>query len=239
MSTPDLAPRFPDALVVMAKPPRPGLVKTRLCPPLTPAEAAELYRAFLVDIGRETRSWQHPCDRFVAWAGDSEQPPDDLRDAVGDGFRWLHQEGPDLTSRMERVFTQLQDAGYRRIVMRNTDSPHLPMSLLADAFEALGSGAAVLGPDLDGGYYLAGLDSSPAGIFPRTMSTDSVLVETVRLAEARGLQVVQLESFLDVDNADDLATFWLEFGGRADVAHWATFALLQDSDILDRLGDAP
>lgn len=239
MTRPDLAPRYPDALVIMAKPPRPGRVKTRLCPPLTPEEAAGLYRAFLVDIGRETRAWPRACDRYVAWAGEEEDAPDDLREALGDGFRWLRQVGDDLTARMERVFTDLQQAGYRRVVMRNSDTPHLPMSLLAQAFDALDGGALVLGPDLDGGYYLAGLDCSPDGVFPRIMSTESVLAETARLAGARGLRVVQLEPFLDVDNRDDLAMLWLEFGGRADVTHWATHALLDASDYLDRLGDLP
>lgn len=228
-------PRHPDALVLMAKDPAPGRVKTRLCPPLTPEESAALYRAFLEDLGRELRAWPAEVDRFVAWSGDTDST---LRSLLGEGFHWIEQRGDDLTARMEDVFTRLQAAGYRRVVMRNTDSPHLPLSWLERAFDALGGGV-VLGPDLDGGYYLVGLDVPPDGVFPRAMSHASVLEQTRENARALGHAVAELESFLDVDDADDLLTFWVEFGGRADVTHWATWRFLDGHPLLDRLRSSP
>lgn len=231
-------PRHPDALVVMVKTPTPGRVKTRLCPPATEQEAADLYAAFLEDIGRELREWTLPCDRYVAWAGEGQAPPDALHARLGGGFRWLHQRGDDLTARMEAVFTDLLAVGYRRVVMRNSDSPHLPPSRLEDAFLAL-RGGVVLGPDLDGGYYLVGLDVPPDGVFPRAMSHGSVLEQTRAQAEALGHDVSVLEPFLDVDTPDDLLAFWLEFGPRADVRHWATWKHLHDHPLIDRLRSPP
>lgn len=231
------APRFPDALVVMARAPRPGRCKTRLCPPLLPEEAAALYRAFLVDLGRELREWPQACDRVLAWFDDGEggDPPAALLDAVGPGFRVLAQRGASLAERMENVLADLFAAGWTRIVMRNSDSPHLPMPRLEQAFDALERSDVVIGPDLDGGYYLVGLRAPAPGLFPNTLSTPTVLDETHRNAVARGLGVELLEAFPDVDTADDLGTFWLEFGARADVREWETWRLLDHSDILERL----
>lgn len=234
-----MTPRFAEALVVMARVPRPGRCKTRLCPPLTPDEAAAVYRAFLVDLGRELRRWPRACDRVVAWVDDGEDdaPPPELVDAVGPGFQWLRQRGRSLTERMDYVFAAVFEAGWGRVVMRNSDSPHLPAAHLDAAFAELDADGTtvVLGPDLDGGYYLAGLGSPQPGLFPATLSTPSVLAETTAAAQARGLAVALLDAFPDVDTADDLGTFWLEFGARADVRDWETFRLLERSEILERL----
>jgi len=196
---------------------------------LTGDQAADLYRAFLVDIAQLLADWREsPCDLWVAWAG-----PDggeaELREIFGDRFRFLKQTGDSLTDRMETVFDTLLRAGYRSVVMRNSDSPHLPVDSLKEAFDALaepGRGTIVLGPDLDGGYYLVGLDVLPNGIFPRTMSTSSVYEETLAEAERRELQATSLERFPDIDTPDDLRLFWLEYGGRADVRDCATWKYL-------------
>jgi len=244
----------------MARCPRPGACKTRLCPPLTPDEAADLYVAFLEDISRELSEWSFEGDLWVAWsddegdaggAGDDEaasdeaasgpaahEVPEALRRCFDAPFRFLRQQGDSLADRMDQVFAQLFRGGYQQVVMRNSDSPHLPPSLLTSAFDALNHqrGSLALGPDLDGGYYLVGLDVPPDGLLPQTMSTNSVLDDTVRNAGERGLRVELLDSFLDIDTVDDLLTFWLEFGGRADVRHWSTWKLLNDSTLIERLG---
>jgi rSAM/selenodomain-associated transferase 1 len=220
---------FPRALVVMAKEPRPGRVKTRLTPPLTPEQSAHLYAAFLEDLARELPRWDGACDRWLAWAdADGEAP--ELHRLFEPEFRLLRQTGATLTDRMEAVFEHLFERGYASVVMRNSDSPHLPTSLLRSAFEALedGDGVAVLGPDLDGGYYLVGFDQPNPGVFPRAMSTGSVLAQTRAGAEARGLRVVTLPPFLDVDTARDLAALRREFMDRTDTAHWATHRALED-----------
>ncbi len=227
-------PRSRRALVVMAKAPVAGTCKTRLCPPLTPEEAAELYAAFLEDLARELPQWADDCDLWLAWAGGDDAP---LRATFGTGFRFLAQRGETLTDRMEDVFARMLAAGYHAVVMRNSDSPHLPGPLLDAAFEALHGrprGKLVLGPDLGGGYYLIGTDVSIDGVLPRTMSTSTVCQQTIDGAAA-GLSTALLDPFLDVDTADDLAMFWIEFGGRADVGHWSTYRFIAGSDLPARL----
>ncbi len=219
---------FPRALVVMAKEPRAGRVKTRLTPALTPDQAARLYAAFLEDLARELADWDGGCDLWLAWADDDGDAPV-LHRLFGESFRLVRQTGGSLTDRMENVFGALFDRGYRAVVMRNSDSPHLPLTVLREAFEAVEAapGTVVLGPDLDGGYYLVGMDARRPGVFPRAMSTASVYEQTCAGARARGLRVTALAPFLDVDTPDDLAAFRLEFMDRADTAHWATRRALE------------
>ena len=219
---------FPRALVTMAKEPRPGRVKTRLTTEISPEDAADLYRAFLMDLERETVAWDGGCDRWLAWADDDGQAPE-LHALFGRKFTMLPQEGSSLTDRMEHVFDTLFARGYRSVVMRNSDSPHLPMNILEAAFTAVEAspGSVVLGPDLDGGYYLVGMDAAHDGVFPRIMSTASVFDQTRAEAEARGLRVVTLPSYLDVDTPDDLAVLRLELLRSADHAHWATRLALE------------
>jgi glycosyltransferase A (GT-A) superfamily protein (DUF2064 family) len=256
-----LAPTRGRALVVMVRLPRTGRCKTRLSPPLSSEDAAGLYRAFLCDIGRLLSEWGDDCDLFVAWANDpgpmeslatqellpddegletftDHSPPVELQAIFAPGTRFLRQLGEGLSERMEGIFDRLFAAGYRQVVMRNSDSPHLPTSILDDAFARLDespAGSVVLGPDLDGGFYLVGLDGPPAGLFPRIMSTKSVLDQTVASAGEMGRDVHQLEPFLDIDSADDLRLFWLEFGGRADVRDWATWRRIAGADIMEIL----
>jgi glycosyltransferase A (GT-A) superfamily protein (DUF2064 family) len=264
MSHNNLNPLIPtrrNALVVMARLPRAGRCKTRLCPPLSEEDAAGLYRAFLCDIGSLLVDWQGPADLFVAWADDAgpaeelatiereheedldrtitdHSPPVALQSIFPPRTRFLRQRGESLTDRMEGIFGRLFEAGYSHIVMRNSDSPHLPLRLIDQAFIHLDQGRAgevVLGPDLDGGFYLVGLNAAPRGLFPQTMSTETVLKQTLRNAQTADRAVSLLEPFLDIDSADDLRLFWLEFGGRADVREWSTWRRINGTAIMELL----
>lgn len=243
-------PRRARALVLMVKVPYPGTCKTRLCPPLTPREAANLYSCFLEDLARELPSWKVDADLVLAWADDDRRAgaqPENAGDALpapletlfGDRFIPLRQRGASLTERMEAVFETLAARGYGSIVMRNSDSPHLPQTTIDSAFAALEKDpqSVVLGPDLDGGYYLVGVGEGSARIFPSVMSTAIVLEQTVALATEAGRPVVILSPQLDIDTPEDLATFWLEFGGRADVRQWATWKELDDHPAWQRLSE--
>jgi uncharacterized protein len=231
-----MPPRASDrALVVMARVPRSGRCKTRLCPPLSPDEAALLYRCFLLDIARQTDRWDRPCDLWLAWT-DEDDEPGVLRDLFGPPWRLLRQDGATLTDRMEQVFCAMFEAGYRQVVMRNSDSPHLPMGMLDQAFAAFGEepGTVVLGPDLDGGYYLVGADRPVDGVFPREMSTASVYEQTADGARGAGLAVHKLPRFSDVDTPLDLSRLTVALAHNRDVCV-ATWQLLSEGDIIDRL----
>jgi glycosyltransferase A (GT-A) superfamily protein (DUF2064 family) len=234
----------------MARAPYPGACKTRLCPPFTEREAASLYAAFIEDIARLLLREERDYDVVVAWSGEDRRADDDtvpeaLLGCFGEStrFSFLRQRGESLTERMAAVFEDLFAAGWARIVMRNTDSPHLPASFVDEAMQALRvrPGRVVLGPDLDGGYYLIGADKAVGGpglraTLPDTMSTGSVLSETEGRALAAGWDVIRLAGFPDVDTPDDVAMLWLELSARADVRDWATYRLLEDG-LKDRLGE--
>ena len=221
------------ALVVMARAPIAGTCKTRLCPPLQPAEAAELYRCFLVDIARELGAWRFDGELWLAWSGD-DADEGQLRALFGPRWRLLRQRGATLTDRMDRVFDELFELGCSRVVMRNSDTPHLPTDYLDRAFSALGDGDLVLGPDHGGGYYLVGLDRPPGDLFPRVMSTASVFQQTAAAARDRGLTLEVLPPFLDVDLPEELARLRSELV-EPRYAGWATTAALSDPTLIRRL----
>jgi rSAM/selenodomain-associated transferase 1 len=186
----------------MAKEPRAGCVKTRLCPPLTPDGAAELYRCFLLDV-LDLAAGIAGVDAVVAYA-----PPDAeerFAELTGGRFALIPQKGEDLGARLENAFGALFSRGYERIAAMSTDSPDLPPEHLADAFARLERDPVVLGPCPDGGYYLIGLTRAVPELF-RNMpwSTPEVLPETERRLERLGLGWTRLPAWNDVDTYADL-----------------------------------
>lgn len=165
-------------LYIMAKSPRPGRVKTRLCPPLAARQAAELAGAFAADVlatagglgGVEARlalddAGADPSDPAAARSGGADPPAADLRAlARSFGITAEAQGGGDLGARMRRLLERGL-AGGAPTVLIGTDSPDLPRELIASAFEALGRVDVVLGPARDGGYVLVGARRAVAGLF--------------------------------------------------------------------------
>ncbi len=188
-------------LALLAKAPVAGQVKTRMCPPFTPEQAAELYRAMLLDI-LERPSPAADIDRALWFT------PSDARgwfERHAPGYRLHEQRGGDLAERMQQLFHVHADEGYERIVLRGTDSPTLPDASVAEAFAALERVPVVLGPDRDGGYNLIGLRGPADALFDLAMSSATVLEQTLARARGQGLAVWQLPVHHDVDTADDLA----------------------------------
>jgi rSAM/selenodomain-associated transferase 1 len=186
-----------DVLVVMARQPTPGAVKTRLAPSIGAAAAAAVYRAFLVDIAATCAS----PDWSLVWA---VTPPDaDLTPVVGVA-RQLAQRGADLAARMHHVFADLFAAGAARVVMIGADAPHLGAARIAAAFAALDRHDAVFIPTRDGGYCLVGL-TAPRELFRGiTMGTASVFAETLAQAARLGLRVARQPETFDIDLPSDL-----------------------------------
>lgn len=192
-----------DLLALFAKCPRPGEVKTRLVPELGATDAAALYEAMLLDIVEQHSN--PPADRDLALWFSPEDAEPWFRSNVPPAYRLLAQEGSDLPKRMRALFERHSAEGYTRIVLRGTDSPTLPGARIDGAFATLSDSDLVLCPDLDGGYNLIGLCAPCDDIFDISMSTASVLDETVARAEAAGLRVRLLDPHHDVDVPADLA----------------------------------
>lgn len=193
------------ALAVMAKAPAPGEVKTRLCPPLTPAQAAALARCFLADRVEQLAAIEGG-DPMVAFTPREREA--ELRALLGPGVRLVPQAGADLGARLDRLLTDLLAEGYAGAVAIDADSPTLPTACLARACAHLLAGAAdvVVGPTEDGGYYLIGLATPVPALFHDVpWSTPAVLEETVARARRLGLRLALLPRWFDVDRGEDLA----------------------------------
>ena len=206
--------RAESALVIFAKAPTPGKVKTRLCPPLTPDEAATLHGSFVLDMLERTKlavaKLQLPCHRYLACAPSSELVFFKIMEER-QGVRLLDQVGEDLGQRMHNIFVDLFTKGYKQVIILGSDVPTLPLSVYQDACTMLGRSDVVLGPALDGGYYLIGLKQPAERLFTGVpWSTDQVLTVTQQNAKTLGLSVQLTTAWRDVDTITDLQSLITE-----------------------------
>ncbi|MBI2059961.1 MAG: TIGR04282 family arsenosugar biosynthesis glycosyltransferase [Nitrospirae bacterium] len=202
------------ALVIFAKQPRPGSVKTRLCPPLTFHEATALYEAFLLDLFDGVRKLRR-VDVWIAYAPRSAKSY--FHKVVPRRFRLIQQSGKDLGLRMDRAFQGVFKTGYEGICLIGSDDPLLNASDLREAFEGLEKRAVVLGPTLDRGYYLIGLRQPRPELFAGVpWSTNRVWAETLRRVRRLGLDGRVLPRRRDIDHPADLK--WLVRILRRDAA---------------------
>ena len=187
----------------MAKAPRPGEVKTRLCPPLLPADAALLYRSFLLDKISAVAALAN-AQPVVAYT------PADARtefDALAPGFSLIPQQGADLGARLHETLQALLAGGHAGAIAVDSDTPTLPREFLQQAVDSLaGPGPdVVIGPTEDGGYYLIGVRVAHRELFDdMPWSTPEVLDVTLRRAASAGLRVACLPPWFDIDTPDDL-----------------------------------
>jgi rSAM/selenodomain-associated transferase 1 len=189
-------------LVIMAKVPLPGEVKTRLASILSPEGAAELARCFFLDSMDLTQSVLD-CEAVLAYSPDDAD--EYFREACKKIGVLVPQGEGDLGQRMQRVFTTLFDQGYSRILLIGTDVPTLPLSHLQEAFSVLEEHPVVIGPSLDGGYYLLGLQTMVPEIFEDIdWGTEQVLHQTVERLSERDIQAGVLPLWYDVDTLEDL-----------------------------------
>jgi rSAM/selenodomain-associated transferase 1 len=203
------------ALIVMAKQPVAGQTKTRLSPPLSPAEAAQLYTALLLDTLEVVRdvAQELPLRNFVAYypaTGRSEFQ------TLAPDFQLLAQQGHTLGERLSMAMLAVQEQGHDQVAAINSDSPSLPAAYLSQSFQELDKPGVdvVLGPCDDGGYYLIGWKRPyPNLVRDVTMSTPTVLADTIALILDAGLQLAMLPQWYDVD--DDAALYRMPAEGHA------------------------
>ena len=214
MAYPILDPARPDssrnalcALAVMAKAPRPGKVKTRLCPPLTPEQAATLNTCFLKDttenLARVAASGQAAGIISYTPAGD-EALFDGL---LPESFSLVLQRSGDFGERLLGAATDILACGFGAVCLIDSDSPSVPAAAFEQAVTELNrpGDRIVLGASEDGGYYLIGLKQPHPEPFQNiTWSTSSVFAETVAAARAAGIEVVELPLWYDVDDGATL-----------------------------------
>jgi hypothetical protein len=192
-----------DPILVFLRVPELGKVKTRLARRLGDRAALHLYRLFvlaeletLVTVTTSVKICFHPADgraRLESW--------------LGPGFDYWPQAGRRLGERMAAAFTRAFQAGAERVVLMGTDIPDLPARIPREALRALRRYPAVIGPSIDGGYYLIGLARQgfiPALFGNLPWGTATVLSETYRIFEKNAVPVHCLPEWQDIDDYEDL-----------------------------------
>jgi hypothetical protein len=190
-------------LAIMAKAPRVGAVKTRLCPPLRAPEAADLARCFLLDAVDRVRSVAGAQPVMAYTPAEARAQFED----VAPGFALISQRGRDLGERQHRLVEDVLGLGLQAALVIGTDSPTLPRECLDEAVSLVMAPDVdvVLGPTEDGGYYLIGLRTPIPALFEEMpWSTPAVLGRTLERAQRLGLRVACLATWFDVDTGADL-----------------------------------
>jgi len=195
--------RAEEAVVLMAKAPVPGRVKTRLCPPLAPVDATRLYACMLGDTAVEISSVARIA-RYLFL--DPPVAENAMRKAPFSSFERFPQRGKDLGEKMWDAAATAFRLGAMRVVIVGGDCPALAAERLRQAFRELREGAeAVFGPSADGGYYLVGLACPDERLFRKfTWSTPTVLLDTVARCRALSIPFSFLQPERDVDTGEDL-----------------------------------
>jgi len=191
-------------LLVFAKEPEPGRVKTRMVPPLSPQQASDLYGEMLQDV-------LIASGRIAAEIGLAPilvvHPPcaaATLARGAPTEFRIVAQRGADLGKRMEWAIREAAAGGANRILLRGSDSPILDLERIEATLVSLDDFDLVISPDLGSGYNLLGVRKPTPGLFDHPMSTRTVLEDTLANAAALGLRTEVQSASFDLDTANDL-----------------------------------
>ena len=188
-------------LVIMAKAPRPGVVKTRLMKSLPPPAVTALYRCLLEDTLALARSLKGVEVAVMC----PELDQGELAHLFGNRVQVVAQKGEGLAAGLDSVFRHFTAAGGQRVIAFNSDSPHLAPTVLDSAFEILATHDVVVGPTHDGGYYLVGAKTSHPGLFESDpMGTRTALDRLLTRTKAHELSTGFTEPFYDIDIANDL-----------------------------------
>ena len=193
----------PVGLAIMAKAPRAGAVKTRLCPPLRRRRRPSWPDASSWTRWSGRRAWSASgrCWRTRRWRHGASS-----RASRRDSRCWP-SEGEDLGARQARLISEVLSLGHQAALVIGTDSPTLPRECLDEAVSLVMAPDVdlVLGPTDDGGYYLIGLRAPCPALFEgMPWSTSAVLSRTLDRAQRLGLRVACLPAWFDVDTKADL-----------------------------------
>jgi hypothetical protein len=190
-------------LLLFAKAPVPGEVKTRLQPQFSPERAAEI-ATFMIRATIEQAVSFWPGDVYVhAWPDLSHPLFAELEQAYH--VQLDTQQGVDLGSRMHNALAAAIDRRGAAAVL-GCDVPHCPWDVLELAHDMLARGKSVLGPTKDGGYYLLGLQQAAAGLFMNIdWGTNRVALQTLAQAEQLQIEFEFLPRLRDVDTWGDLS----------------------------------
>ena len=208
-------------IVIFARTPAPGRVKTRLVGPLTAVQAAALHEAMVRDTAETAAAAPLNAERVLLFDGRWSGTP------LPAGIRTGRQAAGSLGDRLHAAFTEAFAGGARAAIALGSDTPHLPPARLVEAAAALENHDAVVGPCEDGGYYLIGCRAGTAWtkLFDGVAwGTARVLEQTRVAARQAEVSLAELEPWYDLDRWDDVTRLAAEGAGapltRATLAHF-------------------
>ena len=190
------------ALIIFARNPVAGKVKTRLAATIGHEQALAIYKLLLAHTAETTKKVD--CNRYVFYA-DEIGSADVWNDVF---FRKQLQQGNDLGERMQLAFTELFLKGYKKVLIIGTDCFDLTAGIVEQAFEALENHEAVIGPSADGGYYLLGMKQLYPFLFiQKAWSTDLVYKATLTDFFNNNITYFTLPVLNDIDTEEDWAQY--------------------------------
>jgi rSAM/selenodomain-associated transferase 1 len=188
-------------LVIMAKAPRSGTVKTRLTQSLPLPAVTALYCCLLQDTMALAQSLRGVRVALMCPAQDAEE----LAVLLGNVTHIVAQKGQGLAAGLTSVFAHFKPTDRHHVIAFNSDSPHLPAAILESAFQRLAAHDVVIGPTHDGGYYLIGARAPHPTLFENDgMGTRSALEALLARTRLLDLSTDFTDPFYDIDVADDL-----------------------------------
>jgi rSAM/selenodomain-associated transferase 1 len=199
-------------VLLFAKQPARGKVKTRLAREIGEARATALYEAMLHDSVERSRAVRARSAIAYSPVGGTAF----FAQLAPEATLLLQPEG-DLGARLRSAFDTAFALGFERVAALGSDAPHVPAAWIDEGFERLASSPAVIGPAEDGGYWLIGLARPEPRLFERVRwSTPSVLADTRARAAQAGLELAELQATFDVDTAEDLASLREQLAAAGD-----------------------
>lgn len=194
------------ALVIMARYPEKGKIKTRLATHFGDNGTLQLYQAFLVDLAQRFAGWHYDLHwAYTPLDVDFDRCVATLASLDASLWYSFPQDGLELGARLHHVFRTTCARHFQNTIVIASDSPHMDREVISQAREALDRADLVLGPAEDGGYYLIAM-REPHDVFSDIpMSTPAVLQMTIEKAQHLGLSVHLLKPLFDIDELADLA----------------------------------
>lgn len=207
------------AILLVAKAPILGKVKTRLVPAIGAELATELYSRFLSDIIERCEAVD-AADKFLFYYPLNTASM--FSHYMKDGMRSFPQEGHTFGHRMHNAFRKLHENGYERMVIIGSDCPVWPAGGLMQAFEELSTHDITIGRAADGGFYMMGLKQPVPDLFTEvTFSTATVFRDMMRIAAQLQLCVSELPPWYDIDVGEDLKRLYRDLLANPELSRQA------------------
>jgi len=197
-----------NAVIIFAKYPADGKVKTRLSETLGVEFAVRFYKAMAEHIFQVCHKL--PKDKYDIYLFyDSSDRSESVKRWVPSDFSVHLQEGSDLGEKMKAAFNRIFEKGYKKVTIIGTDCPELNTKILLKSFEEISDNNIIIGPSADGGYYLMGMNEFHPFLFEDIeWSSTKVLTDTINKVKENDLHLTMLPGMIDIDTEKDLRQ-WL------------------------------